>query len=59
MRPANLGALRRHKSRQSGQTVTLVLLCLGLFLLAAVGLSVDISNWWLHKQTAQGAADDR
>jgi len=57
MRPANLGALRRHKSRQSGQTVTLVLLCLGLFLLAAVGLSVDISNWWLHKQTAQGAAD--
>src|SRR5438128_1476756 len=57
MKAANLRSSRRRRSRQSGQTVTLVLLCLGLFLLAAVGLSVDISNWWLHKQVAQGAAD--
>ena len=57
MKPAKLKKTRRQKSRQSGQTVTLVLLCLGLFLLGAVGLSVDISNWWLHKQVAQGAAD--
>jgi len=57
MKPAKLKKSRRQKSRQSGQTVTLVLLCLGLFMLGAVGLSVDISNWWLHKQVAQGAAD--
>lgn len=57
MKSAKLKKSRRQKSRQSGQTVTLVLLCLGLFMLGAVGLSVDISNWWLHKQVAQGAAD--
>jgi hypothetical protein len=42
---------------ERGQTMTLVLLVLGLFLLGAVGLSVDVSNWWFHRQLAQGAAD--
>jgi len=37
--------------------MTLVLLVLRLFLLGAVGLSVDVSNWWFHLQLAQGAAD--
>src|SRR5678816_1402173 len=57
MKPGKLRKTRRQRSRESGQTITVVLLCLGIFLLGAVGLSVDISNWWLHKQIAQGAAD--
>lgn len=58
MRPAYF---RIQKARTScgerGQSMTIVLLVLGLFLLGAVGLAVDVSNWWVHKQMAQGAAD--
>jgi hypothetical protein len=57
MKPSNLAASRRRGNRQGGQTTTLVVLALGLFLLGAVGLAVDVSNWWFHHQTAQGAAD--
>jgi len=44
-------------SGERGQAVVFVLLALGLFLVAAVGFSVDIANLWLHRQTAQNAAD--
>lgn len=57
MRPSNLATSRRAGNRQRGQTTTLVVLALGLFLLGAIGLAVDVSNWWFHHQTAQGAAD--
>jgi Putative Flp pilus-assembly TadE/G-like len=57
MKPWNLATSRRPGSRQAGQTTTLVVLALGLFLLGAVGLAVDVSNWWFHHQIAQGAAD--
>jgi hypothetical protein len=57
MRPTKLATPRRPGNQQAGQTTTLVLLALGLFLLGAVGLAVDVSNWWFHHQMAQGAAD--
>jgi putative Flp pilus-assembly TadE/G-like protein len=57
MKPSNPAIPRRRGNRQAGQTTTLVLLALGLFLLGAVGLAVDVSNWWFHRQMAQGAAD--
>ncbi len=57
MKPADLHVFRQRRAREGGQTLTLVLLGLGLFLLAAVGIAVDVSNWWFHRQMAQGAAD--
>lgn len=57
MKPANMHCFRRRRAREGGQTITLVLLALGLFLLGAVGIAVDVSNWWFHRQMAQGAAD--
>src|SRR5215470_1867426 len=57
MKPARTSTYRQRRKGEGGQTITLVLLALGLFLLGAVGVAVDISNWWFHKQMAQGAAD--
>ena len=57
MKPANTNSFRHRRTREAGQTITLVLLGLGLFLLGAVGIAVDVSNWWFHRQMAQGAAD--
>lgn len=57
MKPANMNRFRQRRAREGGQTITLVLLGLGLFLLGAVGIAVDVSNWWFHRQIAQGAAD--
>src|SRR6266700_2366170 len=55
---------RRHLTRfgsrlrdESGQTIILFLLALGIFLLAAVGFGVDFANFWFHRQAAQTAAD--
>ncbi|PYX54501.1 MAG: hypothetical protein DMG76_21310 [Acidobacteria bacterium] len=57
MKSANLIMGRRTGNRQSGQTTILIALVLCLFLLGLAGLSVDVSNWWFHRQMAQGAAD--
>lgn len=57
MKPANMNCFRQRRAREGGQTLTLVLLALGLFLLGAVGIAVDVSNWWFHRQMARGAAD--
>lgn len=57
MKPANISYIRQRRAREGGQTITFVLLALAFFLLAAVGIAVDISNWWFHRQMAQGAAD--
>jgi hypothetical protein len=48
---------RKKLSAESGQTSIFVLLVLGIFFLAFVGLAVDFSNLWFHRQMAQGAAD--
>jgi len=43
--------------RESGQTTIFVLLTMGIFFLAFIGLTVDYSNLWFHRQMAQTAAD--
>src|SRR2546422_11714228 len=48
--------MRKHR-REKGQSVILVLLALGLFLIGAVGLAVDASNMYSHRQMEQSAAD--
>ena len=48
---------RRQLSAESGQTNIFVLLILGIFFLGFIGLAVDYSNLWFHRQMAQGAAD--
>src|SRR5579862_3217900 len=45
------------RNRESGQTTTIVALVMGLFLLGMAGLAVDVTNWFFHRQMAQGAAD--
>jgi hypothetical protein len=42
---------------ESGQSIAMVLLVLGIFLLGAVAFSVDFANAYFHRQSAQGAAD--
>jgi hypothetical protein len=49
--------VRRLRSGERGQTTILVILVLGLFMLGALGLSVDFSNAHYHRQWAQAAAD--
>jgi hypothetical protein len=46
-----------YSNRQAGQTTMIIALAMGIFLLALAGLAVDVSNWFLHRQMAQGAAD--
>ena len=45
------------KSREAGQSILLIVLALGLFLLGAVAFAVDMGNLWWHRQQAQRAAD--
>ncbi len=45
------------RTGENGQTITVVVLVLGLFLLGALGLAVDFSQLWFHRQIAQAAAD--
>src|SRR5438876_4915639 len=45
------------KSGESGQSILLVVLVLGIVLLGAVAFSVDMGNMWFHRQSAQTAAD--
>ncbi len=47
----------RQLPAESGQTNIFLLLVLGIFFLGFVGLAVDFSNLWFHRQMAQGAAD--
>src|SRR6516164_583047 len=46
---------RRHDDK--GQTMLVVMLALGIFLLGAVSFGGDIANLWFHRQAAQTAAD--
>lgn len=45
------------QSRESGQAAIAVVLILGFFLLGALGLSVDLTNVWFHRQAARAASD--
>src|SRR5207302_4264594 len=46
-----------NKSGESGQSMLLVLTVMGIVLLGAVAVSVDMGNLWFHRQSAQTAAD--
>jgi putative Flp pilus-assembly TadE/G-like protein len=43
--------------QDEGQVSIMVVLAVGTFLIAFVGFGVDMTNLFLHRQTAQGAAD--
>jgi hypothetical protein len=40
-----------------GQVTIFVVLALAIFLLGFIGFAVDMTNLWMHRQTAQAAAD--
>lgn len=47
-----------HKNRrESGQALLLVVLAMGIFLIGALGLAIDGSQMYGHRQMAQAAAD--
>ena len=45
------------ESPESGQAAISLVMILGMFLLAVMGFSVDLTNIWFHRQTAMAAAD--
>src|SRR5258708_36638444 len=45
------------RDSEKGQAILLVLVALRLFLLGAVGLAIDASQMYSHRQMAQAAAD--
>jgi hypothetical protein len=47
----------RRASSQSGQTLIPIVILIGLFLLAMLGVAADYTQVWAHRQMAQGAAD--
>ena len=57
MERRNLTRFRTRLHDESGQTIVLVVLALGIFLLAVIGFGVDFTNFWFHRQAAQNAAD--
>src|ERR1700675_2264450 len=42
---------------EDGQAIILVVLAMSIFLLGAIGLAIDGSNLYAHRQMAQAAAD--
>lgn len=50
---------RHHHSRKNerGQTFIPIIMIIGLLLLAVLGVAVDYSQLWAHRQMAQAAAD--
>ena len=47
----------RRASSQGGQTLIPIVILIGLFLLAMLGVAADYTQVWAHRQMAQGAAD--
>jgi hypothetical protein len=47
----------RRASSQSGQTLIPIVIFIGLFLMAMLGVAADYTQVWAHRQMAQGAAD--
>ena len=58
---ANMKSYHRRKaarySSESGQALVFLVLALGLVLLGAGAICVDMSHLWFHRQAAQNAAD--
>src|ERR1051326_8656280 len=47
----------RRASAERGQAFLIIVVFIAFFLLAVVGLSMDYSQIWAHRQMVQGAAD--
>lgn len=47
----------QRRSSQHGQTLIPIVIFIGLFLLAMLGVAADYTQVWAHRQMAQGAAD--
>lgn len=47
----------RRASSQRGQTLIPIVVIIGLFLLAMLGVAADYTQVWAHRQMVQGAAD--
>src|SRR5690348_15572703 len=45
------------RRREQGQTLIPIMIMIGLFLLAILGVAMDYSQLWAHRQMAQAAAD--
>jgi Putative Flp pilus-assembly TadE/G-like len=48
---------RRSRRKEAGQTLIPIIIMIGLFLLAMLGVAMDYSQLWAHRQMAQAAAD--
>jgi len=48
---------RRSRRKEQGQTLIPIMIMIGLFLLAMLGVAMDYSQLWAHRQMAQAAAD--
>jgi len=48
---------RRSRRKERGQTMIPIIIMIGLFLLAMLGVAMDYSQLWAHRQMAQAAAD--
>ena len=46
----------QHSQFERGQAATILILCLGVVLIGALGFSVGYSNLWFHRQWAQAEA---
>ena len=55
--PTTVKGLGLRVRKDCGQVVMFVMIGMGIFLLGFIGLGVDMTNLWLHRQTAQSAAD--
>jgi hypothetical protein len=47
----------QRRSSQHGQTLIPIVIIIGLFLMAMLGVAADYTQVWAHRQMAQGAAD--
>ncbi|HLY92605.1 MAG TPA: pilus assembly protein TadG-related protein, partial [Candidatus Angelobacter sp.] len=50
-------AYRRSRKQEKGQTLIPIMIMLSLFLLGVLGVAMDYSQLWAHRQMAQAAAD--
>src|SRR5262249_56849514 len=48
---------RRRRQKEQGQALIPIIIMIGLFLLAMLGVAMDYSQIWAHRQMAQAAAD--
>src|SRR5438552_8190894 len=56
-RPRTANRVPWWRHRDSGQVGLFIVAVLGMFLVGFVGFGVEMTNWWFHRQAAQGAAD--